>query len=227
MLRHRLKTAALVFFGLVVAALSIFLWKEEFNITDVLRAKDTVLVWLQGTHPLVIFAAIAFLPLAGFPVSALLIAAGITYGGTVGMVISVLGIAVNNTLGYAIAARLRGPIQRWVDRKGIRVPEVPAKDNARIVLLFRIAPGFPLTFQNYLLGLARIPFWTYFWVSLAPQLIFITGFVLTGGALFEGRWGTILLGASLILVLAIVGRILYGQHNRKPQDHAAEPIDAP
>ncbi|MEM9227905.1 MAG: hypothetical protein AAGA45_08040, partial [Verrucomicrobiota bacterium] len=69
MLRHRLKTAALLFLGLAVAALSIFLWKEEFNVTDALRAKDTVLTWLKGTHPLVILAAIALLPLAGFPVS--------------------------------------------------------------------------------------------------------------------------------------------------------------
>lgn len=215
LLRHRIKLALIALLGASVAVVGIILWEEQYNLEDVLRLKNETLAWLKGTHPAIVLASIALLPLFGFPVSPLLIIAGVTYGGTGGMVVGTVGMALTNTLGYAIAARLRGPVQIWVERKGITVPDIPPRDYVKIVLLFRVTPGFPVTFQNYLLGLARVPFNTYFWVSLPPQLVTVAGFVLTGGALFEGKIGLVLLGVSLILVFAIVGRIVQQQLKKK------------
>ena len=227
LVQHRLKVAALALLGMAAIAVGIVLWEKQFNVQDVLQRKDELLHWLQGTHPAILLAALALLPLFGFPVSALLIIAGLTYGPLGGMIVSMLGLMLNNSFGYAIAARLRGPLQRWVEKKSVRVPVIPPNEYVKIVLLFRITPGLPLCFQNYLLGLARVPFATYFWASVPPQLVVVAGFVLTGGALFEGKWGMILLGVSLILVFGIVGRIIQGQVKQKQTNHAADSTHTP
>ncbi len=218
LMQHRLKLAAAALFFVVLAVVGIVLWGEQFDLQEVLRQKQELEKWLEGAHPGILLVALAVLPLLGFPVSALLLIAGVTYGEVTGMVVSMLGLMLNNTLGYAIAAKLRAPVQTWVEKKGVKVPVVPPRDYTKIVLLFRITPGLPLCFQNYLLGLARIPFLTYFWVSIPPQLVVVAGFVLTGGALFEGKRGGILLGLSLILVFGIVGRIIHTQAKKKQND---------
>ncbi|MBC2595125.1 VTT domain-containing protein [Ruficoccus amylovorans] len=225
-LRHRLKVA-LVLLALVAAVVVAVLWGPNVGMADLLRAKDEVLGWLRDTPAAVVTVAIAVLPLAGFPISPLLILAGLAYGGPVGMLIGVAGVALNNALGYGIAAWLREPVRRWLERRGMRVPVVQRGDYVKVVLLFRLTPGVPAFLQNYVLGLSGIPFWTFFWVSLPPQLVTVAGFVLTGGALFEGEWGVIVLGVSLLIVFGIVGRLIHSHRKKKELTDAAADTDAP
>ncbi|MGE9293966.1 MAG: TVP38/TMEM64 family protein [Puniceicoccales bacterium] len=222
LLRHRIKVALALLLG-VAAVAGVLVWGVPFGLDEVMRAKDAILAWLEGTHPALMVCAIGFLPLIGFPVSPMLILAGIAYGGVVGLAVGVGGIALNNALGFGIAAWLREPVRAWLEKRGVRVPEVEPRDFVKVVLLFRIVPGFPATFQNYILGLTRIPFFTYFWVSLIPQVIVVAGFVLTGGALFEGRWGVVLLGVSLLLVFGIVGRLMQEHRKKNTLNNGAGP----
>jgi len=216
--QHPIKFAFAFILGLG-ALVGMILWQEQFDMDDVIRLKDEALGFLQGTHPGLLLAAIAILPLFGFPVSPLLLLAGLAQDGEqnkmLGMFIGVVGIALNDALGYGLASWLRGPVQAWMDRREIKAPTIPANDAVKVVILFRVTPGFPLPFQNYLLGLARVPFFTYMWASLIPQIVIVAGFVLTGGAIFEGQWGVLLLGMSLIIVFSIAGRIIIQQRKKK------------
>lgn len=216
--QHPIKFSFAVCLGLG-AVVGILLWQEQFDMDDAIRLKDEALGFLQGTHPALLLAAIAILPLFGFPVSPLLLLCGLAQDGEqnkmLGMLIGVVGIALNDALGYGIASWLREPVQRFLVRKKIIVPNIPDKDAAKVVILFRVTPGFPLPFQNFLLGLACVPFFTYMWASLLPQTVIVAGFVLTGGAIFEGQWGMMLLGISLIIVFAIAGRIIMQQRKKK------------
>jgi uncharacterized membrane protein YdjX (TVP38/TMEM64 family) len=221
-LRHRIKIALAV---LVMAAgvLGVIYWGVPFSLRDADHAKDVTLAWLEEANPVFLLLAIAVLPLAGFPISPLLVMGGVVYGETVGMLVGAGGVALNNVLGYWVAAWLREPVRGWLERRGVNVPEVSRGDGYKIVLLLRVTPGLPATVQNYVLGLSGIPFWTFFWVSLPPQLVIVAGFVLTAGALFEGQWGLIILGVSLLLVFGIVGRLIHSHRKNTSAAHAAEP----
>ncbi len=225
-LRHRIKIAVVLLL-LVALVVGITAWGVPFSIQDIVRSKDVVLGWLEDTHPAFVVAAIALLPLVGFPISPLLILAGMAYGEGVGMLVGAAGVALNNAFGYGIAAFFREPVRRWLGERGVHPPEVEQGDYAKVVLLVRVIPGFPATLQNYLLGLTRIPFWTFFWVSLPPQLVIVAGFVVTGGALFEGQWGLIILGISLLLVFGIVGRLIQSHRKKKLSENATDTDDTP
>ena len=218
-LRHRIKLA-LALLLLVAAVAGVVVWGWPFSLDDLFVAKDKVIAWLEETNPVFVLLAIAVLPLIGFPISPLLILAGMAYGGTVGMLVGSAGVALNNTLGYWIAALFRRPVRRWLQQRGVKVPEVEPRDYIKIILLFRLTPGLPASVQNYVLGLARIPFWLFFWLSLIPQLVIVAGFVLTGGALFEGQWGVILLAVSLLVVFGIVGRLVQEHRKKKTAQDA-------
>jgi uncharacterized membrane protein YdjX (TVP38/TMEM64 family) len=71
-------------------------------------------------------------------------------------------------------------------------------------LVFRITPGIPFFLQNYVLGLARVPFRTYFIVSLLAQTAWTFGFVISGGAIFEGNFGLAITGCCLLTVATLI-----------------------
>jgi len=62
--------------------------------------------------------------------------------------------------------------------------------------------------QNYFLGFSRIPFVQYLWVSLMVQAFYTTGFVVSGGAIFEGRAGLAILGLAILVVASVIIQIL-------------------
>jgi len=212
--QHRIKIALAVLLGLLAAA-GILLWLAQYNMSQVMLMKDAFLAFLQDTNPLVLLAAIAFLPLVGFPVSPLLVIFGLALGKEWGLFLGMLGIALNDSIGYCIAAFFREPVKRWLEARNIKVPEIAVRDRVKIVILLRVTPGLPQAFQNYILGLAGVPFFTFLWASMIPQSVIVAGFVLTGGAIFEGKIGLILLGISLIIVFSIAGRIIQKQRKKR------------
>ena len=169
----------------------------------------------SATHPAFLSLAIIFLPLFGVPVSPFFVLAGIAYGLKLGLLASAIGLTLNIILAYWIAARfLRTTIQKIVHRSGRALPEFPPCEYVRGTLLLRLTPGFPLSLQNYILGLARVPFKTYLLISLPAQYFFMIGYLVSGGALFEGKLGLIIVGVSLIiasLLLTKIVRNLYGK----------------
>lgn len=160
-------------------------------------------------HPILLILAIAVLPLAGMPVSVLFVIGGIAYGIMPACIYAMLGITLNNILGYMIAARwFHQPVAHLMARRGWQIPQLSRHDLFKVIIAFRLTPGFPLTVQNYLLGLAKVHFSTYLSASFVIQIIPVTGFVITGGSLFDGRWGLILLGLCLLLAAALMAKVI-------------------
>lgn len=202
------------------AALCAVILSTDITLADATHMVNVAIDMLSQTHPFVFFLAIALLPLIGCPVSPLLIAGGLAYGPVIGMVVALAGMAVNNALGYWLAASVfREWIEKLIQKRNWRIPVVPDQQAGRVVVMFRLTPGFPLPAQNYILGLARVPFFTYFWISIAIQTIPAAGFVLTGGSIFEGSWGLVFVGVSLIVVMAVAAKIIlsyYGKQIARP-----------
>ena len=60
--------------------------------------------------------------------------------------------------------------------------QVPAGSAWQLALLVRVIPGTPFFVQNYLLGIARVPFLTYRTVSVAVMAALIVVTILAGDA---------------------------------------------
>lgn len=169
---------------------------------------DKTLTFL-GEHPSLIFWAIVILPGVGFPVSALLIAAGGVYGQKYGTptaaLLCIAAISMNIIWTYLLA---RGPARHLLEKiiasTGHSLPVIMEKNYLRIAVIARVTPGIPLFVQNYLLGLANIPFKIYCLVSIGFQALWTTGFVVFGEAALDGNV-MLVVGAVGILVAAALG----------------------
>jgi uncharacterized membrane protein YdjX (TVP38/TMEM64 family) len=159
-----------------------------------------------NANPVLLFLAVAFLPLVGCPASPLLVAIGIRLGTATGMVFVGAAYLINFTAGYWLARSwFRAPLGRWLERRGQRLPEVAAADETQLILLVRITPGPPLFMQTYTLGFARVHFGRYLLYSMLIQMGYTFAFLSFGQSLNnKALWRTMLAVGLLIgLVLAV------------------------
>ena len=71
-----------------------------------------------------------------------------------------------------------------------------------------MTPGVPLVVQHYVLGLLAVPFLPYILISVPINGVFVIGFVLTGGAIFEGRAGAAIFGVAVLVAAVVLLRLL-------------------
>ncbi|WOO42960.1 TVP38/TMEM64 family protein [Rubellicoccus peritrichatus] len=210
----------------VISVVGLYVFYSYVDMAQVDEVLGQAMEVLAELHPVVFFLIIALLPLFGCPLSPLLIAAGVIYGPYMGLLIGIVGLAFNDAIGYWLASSVfRRWIEAFIEKRGWRIPMIPDAEAAKVVAIFRLTPGFPLPAQSYLLGLARVPFFTYMWVSLLAQLIPASGFVITGGSIFEGSWGLIFIGVSLIVVMALAAKVALKYYGKQQflQPEAANP----
>jgi uncharacterized membrane protein YdjX (TVP38/TMEM64 family) len=163
-------------------------------------------------HPWALILALSILPGLGFPVSPLLILFGIVIGPIYGLPLACLiGITAQTICTiwtYALAAGpLRGLLAKYVLRNK-ELPTLTDRNALRLGLIMRITPGMPYAVQNVILGVMRLKFKTYLLVSIPITSLYTIGFIVTGGAIFEGSIGTILAAVLLIITLILLTRIL-------------------
>jgi len=91
-----------------------------------------------------------------------------------------------------------------VTRTKYRVPELKEADHAELTLILRITPGPPFFLQSYILGLARVRFFTYMWVSLVAIMPMVAGCVIFGDAILHGKARVAILGASALIGLSLI-----------------------
>ena len=161
-------------------------------------------------HPALLFAGIAVLPAFGFPASALLLLAGIVWGSNAGSCAIALGAIVLNIIAtHCFAA---GPGKKVVSRLlGERVKpwgNLSAADHAKVTWLIRITPGIPLFVQNYVLGFLGVSLRQSLAAALPITGLYVCGFVLTGGAIFDGAWGLAITGICLVVAAGFAARLL-------------------
>lgn len=217
--RLLLTAAGLILLTAVVVAL--LFGPEGFK--QLWAMKDTVVGWCRS-NPWFLFAALAILPAFGFPASALLLLAGATWGTSwKGCSIAVLGSALNIAWTYLAAA---GPARRLVGRalgtRWDRWREMDRGNLIKLTVLLRITPGLPLCVQNYVLGLLAVPFPTYLAISIPINALFVAGFVITGGSIFEGKIGgavagVLLLAGAILLVHFLRSRLRSGRSESLPE----------
>ncbi|MDQ2641368.1 MAG: VTT domain-containing protein [Pseudomonadota bacterium] len=180
-----------------------------------------VLRFLRSAGPTTFFLAMAILPAIGAPLSFFCLTAGSVFAPQLGMpaviLLSLAAIAANMALSHLLARRaLRPPLGYLVSRLGYQLPPVKSGDVTDLIVLLRVTPGLPFPVQNYLLGLAAVPFIRYFVVSCLIAFPLNAAIIFFGEALLQGRGRMALIGLLLVSA-AMAGLHLLRRHYRARQ----------
>lgn len=185
---------------------------------------DLILHWCRD-HPALIFLAIAILPGFAIPSSPLLILAGITWGATPkSCAIALAAVGINIIWSHLVAAGpARNILTRILGHRLARFQNLSTADHLRLVTVLRLTPGVPLFVQNYGLGLLGAPLRLSLLLAIPTTGLYVCGLVLTGGAIFEGRFGILILGISILIVATIVVHFLRSKLRQTPTPQPHDP----
>lgn len=112
---------------------------------------------ISRLDPVLVIPLMAVLPVFGFPISVVYLVAGARFG-PVGGGLVVLVATTCHMLGTYLIGRsvLRGPLQRYIERKHKHLPQVPLDEQAAVTVIAALVPGLPYVVRNYLLVLAGV-----------------------------------------------------------------------
>ena len=204
----------------VIASVVLYMVGWRTAMDEVLRLKTLVVGWMAAAGPVVFFSAMAVLPGLGVPNSLFALTAGPVFGERLGMpVVTLLGltaITINLTLTYWLARRWLRPVcRRLLERFGYKMPAVESGDVTDLIVLIRVTPVLPFFAQNYMLGLADVPFLRYLLISVGIQGSLGVGFILFGDALSHGHGKMALTSVLLIATLAVGTHLLRKHYGNK------------
>lgn len=124
--------------------------------------------WTERVNGFAVFAAMALLPLVGFPISVLHAAAGIKFGLGWGLVLAALALVVHLVLSFALVRLLPGFFAKRLDFLRRRLPPTTHRAATFFTLLMPAAPYFA---QNYLVPLIGVPFSMFFAIGFPLHLV--------------------------------------------------------
>ena len=224
---HPKKIAAVVLFCGLLGVIGGYVLLQYIDVLAVLDTVQEYAEYVARANPIYYMLMVALAPVLVLPVSGFLIVAGLVYDPWVGILICLLGLTFSNVFMYCVSAYwLRGWVEKLIQSRNIQVPEFSESDAIRVIVIFRLIPGFPLTFQNYLLGFARVPFLHYLWISALIQMIPVVGFVVFGDSLMKGKFGIALGAVSLLVVVGIGTKLYFNQQKRKGKLNDVAPESA-
>ena len=191
--------------ALVVLGAAAFFVLRGVNVRELI---EKVMSVIRDAGPFAFFAAMAILPGLGVPVMPFHLTAGSAFGEQLGMPLvvtfAVLAVTINLIVTYALARRAMRPLLECVvKRLGYALPDMEADELTDLAIILRVTPGTPFFIQNYLLGLAGVPFGKYLLVSCIVTWIYTAAFVIFGDALLHGKGKMAMIGGGL-LVAAVV-----------------------
>lgn len=197
--------AAAVKLAIIVVALTALGIAIAAN-RDLRSAIHEGLQLVRTAGPAVFFLCMIVLPAIGAPLSLFTLTAASLFGTALGMpqviLLAMAAITANIALSYFLASQALHPLfQRIVTQLGYRMPQVAVSDATDLIVLLRVTPGVPFPVQNYLLGLARVPFTRYLAISCLIAFPLNTAFIVLGEALLAGRGRAALLAVLLLLAL--------------------------
>lgn len=187
------------------------LWQFDPSVENWIDRFQRIVDYLEN-RPWALFIALAILPGFAFPSSILLVFFSITLSPKFGMpmtcLLAVCALSICTTWTYLLSI---GPLRNTLKlllSKRMQIPEPSDTNMLRLGFVFRLTPGIPYALQNVVLGILGMRLRPYLLVSLPINAMWTIAFVLTSGAIFEGRAGLAISGILLIIVLIITTKML-------------------
>lgn len=172
--------------------------------------------WLEGwverlrdAPPVLFFGAFVVATLLPVPIGLFYLMAGAIYGVTPALLWTAGALVVSNLIIHtASRSFLRPTLEALVTRRGHTVPRFASGlDEALFITLVRITPGLPYFLQNLILAVARPDLMRFLVLSVAIQMIYVTGFVVLGRSALEGELGYAVAAIAGIVALTAGARI--------------------
>lgn len=160
-------------------------------------------VWGYLVFILVFIASCVFM----LPGSMLTIIAGIAFGPVMGGIVALVGATLGATAAFLVAKYVaRGMIEDKIGQNEMfkKIDNGVEKNGTSFLILTRLVPVFPFSFQNYAYGLTKINISTYFIVSLICMA--------PGAFIYAYMAGEIVINgfsAGLLIKFAAAGIILF------------------
>ncbi len=169
---------------------------------------DAMLAWQQRATPARFFAVMSVLPAIGVPMTPLFILAGATFGPGIGLLGSLVALALNLTLCYWIANVMRPRFASLLRRFGYELPspEARKKNAVRFTLAVKVAPGVPAFVKNYWVGVSGVDFLVYFGLSMLTTGLYAAMLIVLGEAVVKHSTGPAILIAAAALALGLAVR---------------------
>jgi uncharacterized membrane protein YdjX (TVP38/TMEM64 family) len=165
------------------------------------------------------YLAFVVLALLGIPSTPFFLLGGAAFPVLHNLVAVAIALVIHFALAWLIAAKwMRGPIKRFLLRRGMRLPEVRADNQWRIALLVKFAPGVPLFIKSYLLGVTGVAFVPFMVVSTLSTFVFATAFVTMGRSAIEGQFGFLLGGLAFLIFSMALFRVIREHLRSKKAD---------
>lgn len=208
--------AFIIGLALAIAAVLAVILFTDFTLESLTAA-------IGRLHPVAVLPAMAILPAFGFPIVVVYLIAGARFGPLLGGVVVALATASHLLLAYAITKTfLRRPLERFLQKRHLNFPEIPADEQALVALIVALVPGLPYWTRNYLLPLARVRLKIYFWICLPIYVARSYVTILLGdmGSDPDGR-KLVILGGIEALKVAICAFVIWRlrAHHRKFHAH--------
>lgn len=214
--------------GAVVAAAGLatvaWLW-GDFEWRDMVRT-------IAGFNPVAVFFLMAMLPIGGFSITVVYLVAGAKFGPVLGGVAVAGATAIHLMASFWISRSvLRDPLQRFLERRGHRLPHVPEGENVSAAAMAVLIPGPPYFARNYLLALTDVPFRIYFLVCLPLYVARSYVTILIGDLGTDPNGETLLILVGIFLLkLSICAYLIWRIRRRlrqSTQSHAMNAVAKP
>jgi uncharacterized membrane protein YdjX (TVP38/TMEM64 family) len=150
--------------------------------------------------------AYLLLPLVGFPVSILLLLAGVRFGLGWGMAVVSAGMLFHHFAAFHIThGWFRDRLRSFLQRMGYGIPAIREKHRLWFTAVFAAVHGPPYFAKLYLLALTDIPFRIYLWIGAPVYILFSLVPVAAGAAVarFDPRW--LYLAIALFILFSAIG----------------------
>ncbi len=197
--------------GLISAFAVYIMWRTHPEATYWIELIERGRSFLEA-HTWALISALAILPGIGFPISPIFVLFGVVlaprYGMPMTIALAIAAQTVCTTWTYALST---GPLRNILTHYISQCREIPTMSESntlRLGLILRLTPGIPYALQNVVLGIIGMRLRHYLLVSIPTTSVWTIGFVVTGGAIFEGQIGLAIMGVALLIVLILVTRML-------------------
>lgn len=179
---------------------------------------------IGGLHAVPLIAAMALLPIFGFPIMPVYVVAGVRFGLLGGGAVVAFATAVHLLGTYLIARSfLRRPVERVLGRWHAHLPHIPRDEEPAVALIAALIPGLPYFVRNYLLALAGVRLRIYFSICLPIYVARSYVSILLGdfGADDPGGKQFFIVAAFETLKVVICGLVIWWLrvHHRRVHGH--------
>lgn len=169
--------------------------------------------YLQHCPPFVYIALLSIVPVLFLPGFPFVIAGGLLYGHTWGLLYAMLGASIGAALSFLVSRYIgsdwmsRQMAKRIDTHKWESLQKMTQKHGWKIVIMLRLTPIFPFTPLNYALGLTNIRFSHYIIATILGIFPACAAFILFSSSLWDiinGKGFTAFaIGLTLITVVVL------------------------